>query len=552
MNNILESVFKELVKRNIIITEAEGEEETVTSTSQAAGARTTLKLPKFKVNEKSWGTKVSSEDRSFVELLGNKLAGKTPLERVTLAQKFLDEHDEMKQNITVGEVMANLMFLDIFASIVMDFNESVAGFLFEALFAGIFEGFQISAKEGGGEAGTTDIVINTKFGNQDYSLKLLTKGGVVIKGSVKDILSGIEASPDKKEVYLVGLKTKSSNAMTIDFYEFDVGLDNWFDWIGRPTFKDKIVEVPFKYLGSGQIEAEDQFKDMISSILQKGMGKQETGTFDDKLQFTKAAPSEGEKTVERVFLKSPLAKYQIKHNIGGQLEDTQFLIQDQDYRISVIHPTEKQVSFEDSKTEGAFVDLYGTLLKNFKSPSGEGFLDYIQTGEYKKDPAAFFEMLKQIPQFKKGGQFIITQPYLMEMVNRGQARGPATITLDRQKFLRAADNYAEKVGSQIYELYTNLANLIDDVSGYFLGGTVAERNSYGRKARQEAQVVFEAAEKNLVELQEDDTEKAQRASATQRAARKGQSQIGTMSDIRESKEDLNDFSKSLLENLIKK
>lgn len=566
MNNILESVFKELIKKNIIITEAE--EEVVSSDTQTTGQRTSLRLPKFKISEKNWGTKVSTEDRSFVELLGSKLPGETPLERVTGAQRFLDSKDELQENITVGEVMANLMFLDIFSSIVTDFNAAVAGFLFEALFAGIFQGEQIAATEGGGEAGTTDIVIKTKFGQQDYSLKLLTAGGADIKGSAKDILDGIAASPSKKEVYLVGLKSGSEQSLTIDFYEFDVGLDNWFDWIGRPKFKDKMVPVKFKFEGPGQSTAEEPFKAIIDKILSKSniLGQTVSGDFDDKMQFI---PNNKGGGTQAARVKKDLRKnYGIKHVVSGQLEETDYLVVGQEYQITVAHPTEKDVSFTDSATEGAFMKLYGSAIKNNPKQLGDqSFLDYIQSKDYLNDPNKFFEILRDIDVFKTGGQFVIPQPYMKAMASRDtkNVRGPATITLDRQKFLRAADNYAEKVGQQIYDLYTNLANLIDDVSGYFLGGTVQERNSFGNKARSEAKVVFETAEKHLVELQEDDTEKAKRDSETQRKSQSaplsksttpnkpgqtGMAHFGGAKALEEM--NLKAFSASLLENIIKK
>ncbi len=551
MNNILESVFKELVKKNIIIMEAE--EETVTSDTQTTGARTTLRLPKFKISEKNWGTKVSTEDRSFVELLGSRLPGKTPLERVKGAQAFLDSKDDVQQNITVGEVMANLMFLDIFASIVMDFNASVAGFLFEALFAGIFEGRQIPASEGGGKEGTTDIQIKTKLGEQDYSLKLLTEGSVVIKGSAKDLLDGIAASPAKKEVYLVGLKTQTEESMTINFYEFDVGLDNWFDWIGRPTFKDKIVPVNFRYEGAGQSTVDEPFKQVVDSTLSKGVGRTVTGDFDQGMQFIpkKVGGKEQASSVLK-FLKDR----GLKHVVSGQLEDTDYLVVGQEYQISVIHPTEKNVSFTDSATEGAFMSLYKSVID--KAPQeleGQSFLDYIQSGKYLEDPEKFFTILRKIPAFQKGGQFVITQPYMKEMASSGKVRGPATITLDRQKFLRAADNYAEKVGQQIYDLYTNLANLIDDVSGYFLGVTPEERNSFARKAKEEAGVVFKAAQKSLVEIESDVMRGVvlnPAPSSPSSTTRATSSSVKTMADIKENKKDLKDFSKSLLESVIKK
>ena len=110
---------------------------------QDEGEKTIIKFPKFKINEKHWGKNLGTEDRAVIERIGSQLQGDDPLARVQYLETFLAEAETVKEDITVGEVMGALMFLDIFASIVFEFNAAVAGFLFEALFAGIFEGVQI-------------------------------------------------------------------------------------------------------------------------------------------------------------------------------------------------------------------------------------------------------------------------------------------------------------------------------------------------------------------------------------------------------------------------
>ena len=213
--------------------------------NEEGGEKTVIKFPKFKINEKHWGKNLNSEDRAVIERIGSQLQGDDPLDRVEYLETFLSEAETVKEDITVGEVMGALMFLDIFASIVFEFNASVAGFLFEALFAGIFEGFQIEAKEGGGEAGTTDVVLNVRPKGKgsktgvEYSFKLLTDSpSAVIKGSFKDLIDGISKSADSEETYLVVLKSGTEDVMNLDFYEYDINKENWFEWVGVPKVKD--------------------------------------------------------------------------------------------------------------------------------------------------------------------------------------------------------------------------------------------------------------------------------------------------------------------------
>ena len=44
---------------------------------------TTLRLPRFQINEKDWGQRVDTKDRSTIELIGSRLQGGSPLERIT-------------------------------------------------------------------------------------------------------------------------------------------------------------------------------------------------------------------------------------------------------------------------------------------------------------------------------------------------------------------------------------------------------------------------------------------------------------------------------------
>ena len=116
MNNIIESVFKELIDKGVLIVEKQQPEET--ESKGEGGVRTVLKLPKFKINEKNWGTKLDTEDRAIIEQIGANLEGDDPLSRIDYVNNFLEQQSEIKGDITVGKVMGTLMFLDIFASIV--------------------------------------------------------------------------------------------------------------------------------------------------------------------------------------------------------------------------------------------------------------------------------------------------------------------------------------------------------------------------------------------------------------------------------------------------
>lgn len=573
MNNIIESVFKELIDKGVLVVEKKQAEET--ESKGEGGVKTVLKLPKFKINEKNWGTKLDTEDRAIIEQIGANLEGDDPLSRIDYVNRFLESQSEIKGNITVGKVMGTLMFLDIFASIVYEFNASVAGFLFEAMFAGIFEGEQIEAKLGGGEAGTTDVVLYVGKGKSkkgvEYSFKLLGKGATTIQGSAADILSGIRKASDAKEVYLIGLKSEDSkNVMTIDFYEFDVTKETWFDWIGAPV-KDKVPDIREFEFVFGSEESPEFVKLPVAA--KKNVGKMIDGEFvikPTRVGFRSKSPEEQEQinqaikdyeddTSEELFYTNKWSKAKLSFT-DEQDNPVEMLIQGQKYKGEASLGT--KLGFKKSQN---YVELYGPYLKEgaFEAEvEGEkytNFDDYVASGAYVKDDR-FFDRLALLPAFQGGKgtrQFIVRQSYL-ESKGEG-VRGPNTVTLDRDKFQQAAARYTNVVGDKIYRVFTDMANLVEDVSGYYLGNTVKERYEMGLAAKEEAERLAKSTEENFKEVEvEEETRKALEKSARRRAARRGATSIGTMSDVpiqgrqEEAKViDLNDFSKKILENIKK-
>jgi len=193
------------------------------------------------------------------------------------------------------------------------------------------------------------------------------------------------------------------------------------------------------------------------------------------------------------------------------------------------------------KTYAPFVEE-GSVREGFKEAVGKYFEEFIA------DPAAVKEKenlifdrekspLNLAPAFQKQfAQFGITQDQLMRKDPTLRAEGPATLVLDKEKFTEAANAYADKVGQEIYDLFTNLANLVDDVSGYFLTANQGERNQFAKDSKESSKKLAQSAEENLVEITEDDTEQALQRQKYRRQARAGQTQVNTISDIGESKE----------------
>jgi len=507
-----------------LIKEALGDKVDIIYEQDQPETKTVIKFPKFKINEKNWGKNLNTEDRAVIERIGNQLRGDDPLNRVAFLQQFLTEAEQVSKDITVGEVMGALMFLDIFASVVYEFNASVAGFLFEALFAGIFEGFQIDATEGGGEAGTTDVVLNVKpkggSGKKgvEYSFKLLSDGKTDIAGSFTDIVDGISKSPDASETYLVVLKSGDKEKITLKFYEFDINKDNWFDWVGAGiASEEKVYEEKEFEFGSEEtpkIVMDNLGKDPV-------VGKIVDGQFVKRP--AKRAKSDVRKEYEaipdeEVTVVTPLANlirspYELRNEAG---EVPRFLITGRKYKMKVDAGTKRVV-----KPSSNFKALYADFLKpgGFVGPNGEDFPTYVGTGAYKKDPE-FFDKLKTLSTYGGGagaGQFVVRQSY---MKDHPITDGPEILELDRDRFQQAAAEYTNLIGDQIYDIFTKLSELVDDVSGYFLGVKASTRNAFASRAKTKSKELAEAAEENLVAVEdEDDTDRALTKQKYRRQAR---------------------------------
>ena len=485
---------------------------------QKEGPKTVIKFPKFKINEKHWGKNLGTDDRAVIERIGAQLKGGDPLERVEYLQKFLTETEQVKSDITVGQVMGTLMFLDIFASVVFEFNASVAGFLFEALFAGIFEGFQIEAKEGGGEAGTTDVILNVKPKGKgaksgvEYSFKLLSPKSD-IKGSYRDLVDGISKSAGAQETYLIVFKSGTDTAMELNFYEYDVNQENWFDWVGTPTLREETLYDDVEFEFGGPNEPDFIEKNITGKVLGKivdgkffkppteAQSVTQAGNVSGRRSTYDNLPSE-EVEVSNVSTSkaSPLRKLGLVDEDGNIPSR---LITGRKYKIKV--PTGKKTVADFENASGNFKNLYADLVqKESFGPDGEDFLTYVGEGTYKTDPE-FFDRLKEGAAYKgkaKTTQFFVNPNYVRKLVGTERVRGPARLVLDRDKFQTAADAYTELVGKQIFDIFTNLSNLIDDVSGYFLGVSANERNRFATKAKAESKQLAQAAEENLVEVPE--------------------------------------------------
>jgi hypothetical protein len=410
----------------------------------------------------------------------------------------------------------------------------LTGFLFEALFAGIFEGKQIPAKEADT---TTDAILRVKYrgGPEDvpYSFKLLTKGGTVIGGSVFDLFNGV--CKEGKEIYLVGLKSGESPKIGIELYEFPIDRENWFALTAKPKMS---TEQLFDYVSLD-----------VQNIVQSGQvpEMEVLNRNNQKIKFGLTAITRGRLKAKEVVgfrtSASSIPYLYIKDGEDYKLvkgTEKKPLPLDGEYFIKK-STGEKKIAMPTGKGLNSYAPFVqkGTVREGFKEAVGKYFEEFIA------DPAAVKEKeslifdrekspLNLAPAFQKQSeQFAITQDQLMRKDPALRAEGPATLVLDKQKFTEAANAYADKVGQEIYDLFTNLANLVDDVSGYFLTANQGERNQFAKDSKESSKKLAKSAEENLVEIESDVMRGVvvDPAGPSPKIDYGDKQQVGTMSDV---------------------
>ena len=225
------------------------------------GDERTLKLPIIRFS-KQIGRK-NNYERSFLELVVSniaKISGSAEErmeQRISAIQKFLDPNTGIDPNIKISEIMSYCILVEAFYHLINDYDATVAGDLFEPLFAAMFDGTivegentkkRIDAKEAikepeeesveiksdtepGAEITkrnpkAEDVIIPTGIEGSGLpasetrvSLKLISEKGNV-KQNFKNILTSILKYKDL--YYVVGFKEGKGS---ISFYGFNLSED---------------------------------------------------------------------------------------------------------------------------------------------------------------------------------------------------------------------------------------------------------------------------------------------------------------------------------------
>tara|TARA_Y100000310_G_scaffold304277_1_gene343265 strand:+ start:420 stop:2222 length:1803 start_codon:yes stop_codon:yes gene_type:complete len=526
-NNLVNEILKEIIENSKVV--SEGRE---IKTKELPP----IQFPSVFINELLWGKRLAKgdslkkeESRKFITMLGAAMksagGGDTPIGRVTALQEFLDKPAD--PNLGTREILANLMFLDVFSSVVNDFNAAVAGFLFEALFAGIFEGYQIEAIKGGGEHGTVDVGMEVTYrtGLTNYSFKLIGPN-TPIGGSFTDLIDGVSSDGEEGHVrYLVVVKDREGESkIDLIFHDFEIRADNWFDWIGHeqkgkeeqePAIAKTFEDFPFTLDTIDQLGKEKKFKcnsswadpakrcsaDQLMSVT-PALGAAELEEIPPPIPDL---PGEEEAEALQEALANDVEYEVVKpqgtnqtwvfDEKGNKLASGTVLQPNVKYRVKEVIEKVKRTAM---KTLYADFGPGGDKEEWFKTNKGVDFYTWINEKHYAED-SAFFDTLKCLSSYRKDKpdfcpgalppivekkqagevshtQFEISQEHMRQYAGqRGETA--QTITLDANKYFETAKGYSSVMGNHVAAIFTALKKLIDDINCYYLEEKLSERQT---------------------------------------------------------------------------
>jgi hypothetical protein len=425
---------------------------------------TIIKFPKIKITER-WGEK-NNEDRALLESMMKNVQGHTIQEKIKSVNQFLD----YKKDLTIPQILSNLLFVEIFSSIMDEFNYATSGFLFEAFLAGLFQGVQISDASQVGESGSLPIedvrlaIQNSK--NEEieivpYSLKVLSASGGTLKGSFRSLVDYFadesEGRKNDKIVYLVVVKEGEG---TLAFHEFTITLDNFLEYIGAAEHKDQHVEMEY--------EISPQDTDLFQTIKKTGFIKPTTRS-SWKDYFEKQ---------DLTFLHSSTRSGIHDKTTGEDIPWGAKIEPDHEYIARV----SKGMKFLPT----------GGMSANQKKLYGENYRQ-VEAAYLKGDKRGFLKELVNSRGYRKQEQFKVAPTFYR---HRDKSDFLGRLDLYGPHLIKVANRYAKDLGDNLIIVYNSLNDLTNNISKYFLLEEAEEsRKQHGIDAIRDAHILNENTKK---------------------------------------------------------
>ena len=208
---------------------------------QSAGQKFVLSLPKYTPTE-AWGDPKHMDREQVNNIFKVVRGGASIAARIQYLNDFLDPA-KAKRKTSPRVIINTMIIIESLKAAMNHFNESSAGFVFEAFMAALTGGHQ----EAGRVKGTLpieDFVAFSQFGGQNVpvSLKLLGKS-TGVKGSFTNLVDFLFVRGEPAIKYLVAYKTKeeSGGVGALEIWEFDITRENLTTFLAGGSKKTRAL-----------------------------------------------------------------------------------------------------------------------------------------------------------------------------------------------------------------------------------------------------------------------------------------------------------------------
>ena len=488
------------------------DEETAEKFSAAAFYKTALKS--FKPPTEQAGKLGTDERRDFQKYIASNIKGNTLSEKIASINAIVDGKIEGEPRIS--EIMASLGAVKMLQQTLDDFNESTAGFLFEAFLSGLLRGTQVTERVGG-TLPIEDVMFfvdpKTGQGGQPVSLKLLSPK-TTIEGSLENLL-GFFMRPDIAAVaedkgieYIVATKTKKNE---LDVYSFNIRPSNFFHWIDEKFFKltgyqDKQLQEVAEKSDPDQIDfKKEQWEQFF--LARAPMFGLESVEFNynwpNASYYWKVAPvaSRAAKKASMVaeIILSPAGKKAFSQWVGSDLAEKDFS------DLEVSPELEESFLAGDIQAAQAIAQIGNERQRSYMKSiygAGENFREaavHIQRwwavnvrGETEySDKAKEINALAQagdgdsIIEWAKilRGSLVARQFHINPNRVRSEGVLYGTVDVNKSKIYRTLQRYSKQLERLVAPLYQEMDNLTKQINGYYMQNRVGDAFKASRTAQ---------------------------------------------------------------------
>ena len=448
----------------------------------------TLKLPIIRISEKMWG-KEGTKDREVITNLLSKIVakGSNLTEKIQYINEFIENPPVTED---VSEILSHIVLLDTLTNILLHFNASAAGFAFEGFLAALLSGTQVPA----GTAGIQDLVDNDK---NPVSLKLLGEKPGDVHGSYRDLVDhfidpgGLKQDPESNQyvgqaggegrmTYIVGLKTfkeaGSAEALTggeaqaIKFYQFDFSAETFLESLLSFQKNYKLLLLP-KDLSDNPADNEPTTEDEAYSPISMDT--------EEAARWVKGGP--GGKSAYLKILDLYDADYAKELLAGAEL------VGDENGRkFKLLSPSGEPVKFEK-------LPPGDDRWKKQGAKTYEGYRSYKESiallrAALSQGPEQFWSLIARTSGYEGSAgetQFIVAARYYKGKFYDQDGFGYlGQIKIGQQAVRDLAEQYVEILNQQIFELFSRVEKLTNEINAYFIGGDKEQGIEAARTAGQ--------------------------------------------------------------------